>query len=161
MSCLVYLGGGNNSFFLDVSSFDGRDLIRKRGYGVKGERLLHRGEFGRSSVLCFIGARGVLYVYTTEGTFDRSKFLEYCKRFAMNKGTIVKQYPGQYSIWIMDGAKIHCHANITFYLRSLGIIPTFLPAYCPMFNPIEFVFGMVKAKLQKLNGNDQKVNGET
>lgn len=43
--------------FLDEASFDRRDIIRKRGFGAKDERLLHRGEFGRStrsSVLCFI-----------------------------------------------------------------------------------------------------------
>lgn len=147
--------------FLDEASFDGRDMIRKRGYGAKGERLLHRGEFSRSirsSVLCFIGAGGVLNVYETEGTFDRKKFVQYLKRFALDKNSKVKQYPGQHSIWILDGARIHCHENITFYLRSLGIIPIFLPAYCPMFNPIEFLFGMVKRKLQKLNENERKVD---
>lgn len=88
--------------FLDEASFDGKDMIRKRGYGVKGEHLLHRGEFGRSirsSVLCFIGAGGVLNVYKTEGMFDRKKFVEHCRRFALDKQVQVKQYPGQYSVW--------------------------------------------------------------
>lgn len=153
--------GWEQLVFLDEASFDGRDIIRKRGYGVKGQRLLHRGEFGRSirsSIMCFIGAEGLLNVYETEGTFDRNKFVEYSRRFALDKVSKVKQYPGQHSVLIMDGAKIHCHENITFYLRSLGIIPIFLPAYCPMFNPIEFVFGMAKRKLQKLNDSDAKVD---
>lgn len=151
--------GWEQLVFLDEASFDGKDIIRKRGYGVKGKRLLHRGEFGRSvrsSVLCFIGSEGLLNVYETEGTFDRKKYVEYCRRFALDKASKVQQYPGRRSIWIMDGARIHCYENITFYLRSLGIIPIFLPAYCPMFNPIEFLFGMAKRKLQKLNDNEQK-----
>lgn len=147
--------------FLDEVSFDGRDLIRKSGYGRKGERLLYRGEFGssvRSSCLAFIGFEGVLNVYETEGTFDRKKFVEYCRRFALDQQSKVKQYPGQHSVWILDGAKIHCDENIVFYLRSLGIIPIFLPAYCPMYNPIEFVFGIVKRKLQKLNNGQKKLD---
>lgn len=150
-----------NLVFLDEASFDGRDMIRKRGYGAKGERILHRGEFSRSiraSILCFIGVGGVLNVYETEGTFDRAKFVGFLKRFSLDEHSRVKQYPGQHSIWILDGARIHCHENITFYLRSLGIIPIFLPAYCPMYNPIEFLFGMAKKKLQKLNQNEQKVD---
>lgn len=49
----------------------------------------------------------------------------------------------------MDGASIHCDANLVNYLRSLGIIIIFLPAYCPFFNPIEVVFGLVKRRMQR------------
>lgn len=49
----------------------------------------------------------------------------------------------------MDGARIHCDKHIIMYLRSLGILPVFLPAYCPMFNPIEVVFGLAKRDLQR------------
>lgn len=145
--------------FLDEVSFDGRDLLRKKGYGIKGKRLLYRGEFGRSirsSCLCFLGAEGVLNVYETEGTFDRLKFVEFCRRFVLDPQSKVKQYPGRHSVWILDGARIHCDDSFIYYLRSLGIVPIFLPAYCPMFNPIEFVFGMAKAKLRKLNDKEEK-----
>lgn len=40
--------GWEQLVFLDEASFDGRDMIRKKGYGAKGKRLLYRGEFGRS-----------------------------------------------------------------------------------------------------------------
>lgn len=49
----------------------------------------------------------------------------------------------------MDGARIHCDANIIYYLRSIGIVPLFLPAYCPFFNPIEVLFGMVKQRFKR------------
>jgi len=48
----------------------------------------------------------------------------------------------------MDGAKIHLDKNFIYYLRSLGIIVLFLPAYCPFFNPIELVFGFMKRDLE-------------
>lgn len=147
--------------FLDEVSFDGRDMIRKKGYGTKGKRLLYRGEFGRavrSSCLCFLGSEGVINLYETEGTFDRHTFVEYCRRFALDTQSKVAQYPGRHSVWILDGARIHCNDNFVYYLRSLGIVPVFLPAYCPMFNPIEFVFGMVKSNLKKVNTNEEKMD---
>ena len=57
----------------------------------------------------------------------------------------MQQYPGRYSVWILDGASIHCDKYITYFLRSLGIYTIFLPAYCPFFNPIEIIFGNMKS----------------
>ncbi|CAK4468659.1 unnamed protein product, partial [Aphanomyces euteiches] len=66
-------------------------------------------------------------------------------------------YPGRSSVWVLDGASIHCHPDIVFYLRSVGIVPIFLPAYCPFFNPIEYVFGLVKKLLlRKYEENSKK-----
>lgn len=143
-----------NLVFIDEVSFNGRDMIRRKGYGVKGEKLVFRADFSRKariSLLCFLGVHGILNTYVTDGTFTRLKFLECCKRFALEYDSPVKQHPGPNSVFIFDGAKIHCHAKLIEYLRSLGIIPVFLPAYCPFFNPIEFVFGLVKRRLKKTN----------
>ncbi|TPX69901.1 hypothetical protein CcCBS67573_g06700 [Chytriomyces confervae] len=125
-------------------------MLAKRGYGMHGERLVYHGEFThkpRVSLLCFIGIGGLLDTYSTEGTFDRTKFTACCRDFALSGN--VRQYPGQHSVWILDGAQIHCDKNIVYYLRSLGIYPIFLPAYCPFFNPIELVFGLIKGELRK------------
>ena len=58
-------------------------------------------------------------------------------------------YPGRNSVWILDGASIHCDSKIIYYLRSLGIYVLYLPAYCPFFNPIEIMFGVIKSHLQR------------
>lgn len=136
--------------FLDEVSIDNRSLWRNHGYGVVGQKLIFRGEFNRKprvSLLCFMGQKGIVDFYTTQGTFTRRKFFDCCREFALSG--IVKQYPGKHSIWIMDGAKIHCDPYIVMYLRSLGIIPLFLPAYCPFFNPIEVLFGLIKRFITK------------
>lgn len=86
--------------------------------------------------------------FWTEGTFNRVKFFDCCKKFALNN-IHVQRYPGFHSIWIMDGARIHCDPNIIRYLRSIGIIPIFLPPYCPFFNPVEIAFGLMKRFLRK------------
>lgn len=142
--------------FLDEVSFDNRDMLRRRGYAVKGSKLVFRGEFNRKarvSLLCFLGDQGFVDSYVTEGTFDRLKFLGFCREFAREH---CYKHPGRNSIWILDGAAIHCDANIIVYLRSLGIIPIFLPAYCPFFNPIEVVFGLMKSYLKEIYEENSK-----
>jgi hypothetical protein len=89
----------------------------------------------------------MLETFFTEGTFDRYKFIN-CSRKLVQSGKIYP-YPGRHSVWIMDGASIHCDPNIVCYLLSLGIRVIYLPAYCPFFNPIEFVFGVIKSHLQR------------
>lgn len=142
--------GYSNLVFLDEVSIDNQGLLRTKGYGIIGEKLIYRGEFTRKprmSMLAFLGQNGILETYVTEGTFNRLKFFENCKDFALSG--ICQKHPGRNSVWILDGAKIHCHASIIRYLRSLGIIPIFLPAYTPFFNPIEYVFGFVKKHLKR------------
>lgn len=142
--------GYSNLVFLDEVSIDNQGLLRTKGYGIIGEKLIYRGEFTRKprmSMLAFLGQNGILETYVTEGTFNRLKFFENCKDFALSG--ICQKHPGRNSVWILDGAKINCHASIIRYLRSLGIIPIFLPAYTPFFNPIEYVFGFVKKHLKR------------
>lgn len=141
----------SNLVFLDEVSFDNRDMLRRKGYGIVGQKILYRGEFCRKprvSFLCFLGVGGMLDSFWTDGTFNRRNFFECCRKFALTNREVQK-YPGFYSVWILDGARIHCDMNIIRYLRSIGIIPIFLPPYCPFFNPIEIVFGLVKRDLKK------------
>lgn len=140
----------SNLVFLDEVGIDNQGLLRTKGYGIIGEKLIYRGEFSRKprmSMLAFLGQNGILETYVTEGTFNRLKFFAYCKDFALSG--ICQKYPGRNSVWILDGAKIHCHPSIIRYFRSIGIFPIFLPAYTPFFNPIEYMFGYVKKHLKK------------
>ncbi|KAH9113118.1 hypothetical protein AeMF1_012642 [Aphanomyces euteiches] len=141
-----------NVVFLDEVSFDNRGMIRKRGYAVRGKTVAVRGDFERKprvSILSFIGVGGIIDYFNTEGTFDRLEFTRCCQDFVYSRKAAIQQYPGRYSIWIMDGATIHKHPDIVHYLRSVGIVPIFLPAYCPFFNPIEFLFGYMKKAFQR------------
>lgn len=63
-----------NLVFLDEVGFDNKDMMRKRGYALKGQTLIYRSEFVRKpriSLLCFVGVNGMLNCYQTEGTFTR------------------------------------------------------------------------------------------
>lgn len=146
----------SNLVFLDEVSIDSQGLLRTKGYGVVGEKLIYRGEFSRKprmSMLAFLGQHGILETYVTVGTFNRLKFFGDCKDFALSGSC--QKYPGVNSVWILDGAKIHCHPSIVRYLRSIGIIPIFLPAYCPFFNPIEYIFGYAKTHLKRNHAGSQ------
>lgn len=136
--------------FLDEVSFDNRGMLRSRGYALKGTHLVHRGEFvrlPRISLLCFLIQEGLAEGFQTTGTFTRLKFFDCCKKFALSGQ--IQAYPGKGSVWILDGARIHVNKDIIRYLRSIGIIPIFLPPYAPFFNPIELIFGYIKRDLQK------------
>ncbi|KAI3655583.1 hypothetical protein MP638_006148 [Amoeboaphelidium occidentale] len=112
-----------NLVFLDDVSFDNRCMLRRKGFGLKGSRLYYRGEYVRKpriSMLSFIGVGGVLETFQVEGTFDRLTFTDCCKKFAPSGK--VKQYPGDNLVWILDGASIHRDENLTYFIRSLGII---------------------------------------
>ncbi|KAF0706667.1 hypothetical protein AaE_014003 [Aphanomyces astaci] len=142
----------SNLVFLDEVSFDNRGMIRKRGYAIKGKKVAVRGDFQRKprvSILAFIGVGGIIDYFNTEGTFDRVEFTRCCQDLVYSSRAAVQQYPGRNSVWILDGASIHCHPEIVHYLRSVGVVPIFLPAYCPFFNPIEFLFGYVKKAFQR------------
>ncbi|HBT13327.1 MAG TPA: hypothetical protein DEA88_09075, partial [Erwinia persicina] len=142
----------HNLVFLDEVSFDNRGMVRKRGYSLKGHTIAIRGDFQRKprvSILAFIGVSGVLGYYDVQGTFDRVEFVKCCKDFAYSADGNVRQYPGSHSVWILDGASIHRDPEIVHFLRSIGIVPLFLPAYCPFFNPIELLFGYIKKAFQR------------
>ncbi|KAH9137851.1 hypothetical protein AeRB84_017637, partial [Aphanomyces euteiches] len=148
-----------NVVFLDEVAFDNRGKIRRRGYAIRGKKVAVRGDFQRKpriSILAFIGVGGVIDYFNTDGTFDRAEFTRCCQDFVYSTKASVQQYPGRNSVWIMDGATIHRHPEIVHYLRSVGVVPIFLPAYCPFFNPIEFLFGYMKKAFQRhyVEGSD-------
>lgn len=150
-----------NLVFLVEVGFDNKSMLRKKGYETKGQKLNYRSEFirkPRTSLLCYIGVNGILNCYRTEGTFTRKKFVDFCRNFATDHDSQVQQYPGKYSVWILDGAKIHLDKNFIIYLRSLGVIVIFLPAYCPFFNPIELVFCYIKRDLEGIYIENSKVD---
>ena len=67
----------SNLVFLDEVSFDNREMLRKKGYGVVGKKVIFRGDFCRKprvSFLCFLGVGGMNDSFWTDGTFNRLKF---------------------------------------------------------------------------------------
>ncbi|EEY64950.1 uncharacterized protein PITG_22617 [Phytophthora infestans T30-4] len=105
------------------------EVLRKRGYALRGQIRGKLQRIPRVSMLAFIGVNGVIDYYDSRAG--------------------ARPYPRSNSLWILYGASIHCHPEIAHFLRSIGIVPIFLPAYCPFFNPIEYLFGYVKKAFQR------------
>eukprot|EP00734_Pompholyxophrys_sp_LG126_P000155 Pompholyxophrys_sp_v1_NODE_23_length_3902_cov_17.111256.p2 type:complete len:351 gc:universal NODE_23_length_3902_cov_17.111256:17-1069(+) len=137
--------------FIDEMSTDNRAMARKRGWFLQGSRPVFKGCFRRGtrlSLLSFLGVDGLIDTCQTSGTFTRLKFYEFCKRL-LDSGKI-QRFPGRGSVWILDGASIHCDSNMIDYFLSRGIFVFFLPAYAPYYNPIEVIFGLMKRKCREL-----------
>jgi transposase len=144
--------------FWDEVGFDNRDCWRKHGYCLMGLPLQFKAEFTRKpmvSLLCVLGAEGLLQSYHTEGTFDRLTFFGHLQHFVL---TSCHPYPGKNSIIILDGASIHRDENIVNWCRSKGVYVFFLPAYAPIYNPIENFFAMVKRELQRQYSEESKIS---
>jgi transposase len=56
--------------------------------------------------------------------------------------------PGQ--IVILDNLRVHKRVEARAAIEAAGAQVRFLPAYSPDFNPIELVFGRLKAHLRKV-----------
>lgn len=127
--------------FLDEVIVDNCDMLRYRGWFLKGSIPYFSCSFERKeriSILAFLSVSGIIEAYETPGTFNRNIFVQCLRKLVkeskIRKGTVV----------IMDGAKIHLDPNIVYYLRSVGLLVLFLPAYCPFYNTIEIVFAYLK-----------------
>lgn len=60
-----------------------------------------------------------------------------------------KDFYTGFSVWIFDGAKIHCHPLVALVLSVSRNFSDFLPPYKPFFNPVEIIFGLAKKHIQK------------
>eukprot|EP00734_Pompholyxophrys_sp_LG126_P000376 Pompholyxophrys_sp_v1_NODE_144_length_1580_cov_7.482623.p1 type:complete len:373 gc:universal NODE_144_length_1580_cov_7.482623:399-1517(+) len=137
--------------FLDEMSTDNRAMLRKRGWFLKNSAPIYFSLFRRGtrlSILSFLSCNGLIETYQTPGTFTRLVFLD-CVKKLLDSGKIQK-YPGRGSVWIMDGASIHVDQSMIEYCTQRGIHIIFLPAYCPFYNPIEVIFGLVKRRCREL-----------
>jgi len=50
------------------------------------------------------------------------EFTQCCQQFVYSSRGRVRQYPGQNSVWVLDGAAIHRDAEIAYFLRSIGVV---------------------------------------
>jgi transposase len=135
--------------FVDESSKDSRDTLRNRGWSKKGSKCIKLEPHGRGkrlSVLAAMDCSGFFAFDTVEDTFDRQRFHDALVTKVL---PYMNQYPLPRSILILDNAKIHLYPEVYSTVESFGVLLVFLPPYCPMANPIEMGFGLMKRFLSK------------
>jgi transposase len=135
--------------FIDETSKDNRDTMRRYGWSKKGLQANSKIPFSRGkrvSVLAALDVSGFISWETTEGTFNRQAFHEaFCKIVL----PLLNPWPFPRSIVILDNAKIHVYPELIQVVENQGALLIYLPPYSPQINPIEFQFGLLKKYLLK------------
>lgn len=134
--------------FVDETSKDGRDCLRRYARSERGTPAIVRLPFSRGkrlSVVAAVTTDGFLGFDYTDGTFTRQKFHQ---SFVKHILPHLQPWPLPRSIVIMDNAKIHCYPELYDIIHLKGAKLIFLPPYSPQLNPIETCFALLKARLK-------------
>lgn len=137
--------------WVDETGCDKRNLLRKYGYSLRGERavchrMLVRGT--RISTVAAISSTGLVGLHITTGTVNGDVFSDFIK------GTLIPNmlpYDGfnPTSVVIMDNCSVHHVDEVKKLLEDAGIVLIYLPPYSPDFNPIEMAFSYIKQYLKQ------------
>lgn len=137
--------------WVDESGCDRRNSTRKFGYSVRGippvdHRLLVRGT--RYSAIPVMSIAGIHDVYLAEGAVNGDRFGHYIQEYLI-PALLPFNGSNPCSVVIMDNASIH-HVNENVQLiENAQAKVIFLPPYSPDLNPLEPVFGKVKAIMKE------------
>jgi transposase len=133
--------------FLDeTSSFV--NMSRSYGWTPCHERLVDsfpKGKKQRVSLIAAIGLHANLaeHAMLHPESVDKNAFKAYLENVLLPK-----LEPG--TTLIMDNWKVHHGSDITELVETFGCKVFYLPTYSPDFNPIEYLFGKIKAFIKKL-----------
>jgi hypothetical protein len=135
--------------FVDDTSKNGLDSLRRYAWSKRGERAIVRVPFARGervSILAACDVSGFMAWRTTRGTFTRLEFHRAFMECILPK---LNPVPWPLSIVVLDNACIHMYPEFEEAVHSVGAVLLFLPPYCPQFNPIEVMFGQLKRWLAR------------
>ena len=121
------------------------NMVRRYGWGPKGERLVDAAPHGHwctTTLIAGLRASGVVAPLVLDGPLTGRIFRAYVEQFlapALALGDVV----------VMDNLPIHKVAGVREAIRAVGASILYLPAYSPDLNPIEQLFAKLKALLRK------------
>ena len=135
--------------FIDESSKDGRDCLRRYGRSRVNTPAIVNQPFQRGSrvsILAAFDTSGFFAWETTPDTFTRQKFHS---AFIRSICPFLQPWPMPRSIVILDNAKIHMYRELEEVIHKCGAMLLYLPPYSPQLNPIEKGFSLLKQWLTK------------
>ena len=138
-----YMDGGR-FVFLDETSAS-TNMIRLRGWGPRGERLLAATPHGHWRTTTFVAglkASGIVAPFVLDGPMTGDVFRAYVEQMlapALQPGDVV----------VMDNLAAHKVTGVAEAIRAAGASLMYLPPYSPDLNPIEQLFAKLKALLRK------------
>jgi transposase len=120
-------------------------MVRLRGRGLRGERLIGYAPHGHWKTLTFVAGlrqRAMVAPFVLEGAINGPMFLAYVKEClvpTLRRGDFV----------LIDNLPVHKVAGVKDAIEAAGAKLLYLPSYSPDLNPIELAFSKVKAHLRK------------
>ena len=149
--------------FMDETGTDRRDMLRRKGYSLRGQpvvahKLLIRGE--HISVITFMSTAGVLDCIPVRGGVNAEKLYDVLQK-SLLPHVIPFDGTSPHSVIILDNAAIHHVEEIERLLQGVGVLIHFLPPYSPDFNPIELLFSKVKTTIKTLEQQMERSDTET
>jgi transposase len=132
----------------------GTHLAHTRAYGraPRGERAVGRVPRNRgkaTTLLATLTPAGVGPTTTRLGGTTKAAFLAY-----LREAVAPTLKPGQ--IVVLDNLGAHRPAEVRAVVEERGAGLLYLPAYSPDFNPIELVFGTLKAALRRVGARTRE-----
>jgi transposase len=130
--------------FLDETGAS-TNMVRRSGWGPKGERLVDAAPHGHWRTTTFVAglrASGIIAPFVLDGPMTGEAFRAY-----VEQGLAPELEPGD--AVVMDNLRPHKVAGVRQAIRAAGASVLYLPSYCPDFNPIEQLFAKLKELLRK------------
>lgn len=130
--------------FLDETGAS-TNMIRRYGWGPKGERLVDatpHGHWLTTTFVCGLRSSGVIAPLVLDGPMTGEAFLAYAEQFlapALEPGDVV----------VMDNLQAHKVGGVRAAIEAVGASVLYLPPYSPDLNPIEQMFAKLKQGLRK------------
>ena len=113
-----------------------------------GSVCFNRGEtYSLVAALC---STGIIASHAINVAFDFESFWDFIfTRLVPTMNAF--PFPGERSVIVLDNCRIHHNPEMIERLTDVyGVIFAFLPAYSPMYNQIEEVFGELKLYLKRI-----------
>ena len=130
--------------FLDETGAS-TNMIRRHGWGPKGERLVDaapHGHWKTTTLVAGLRATGIVAPLVLDGPMTGEAFRAYVEQFlapALSPGDVV----------VMDNLAAHKVAGVREAIAAAGASILYLPPYSPDLNPIEQMFAKLKALLRR------------
>ncbi len=142
--------------FLDETGAS-TNMVRRYGWGPKGERLVDTNPWGHwktTTLVAGLREDGLIAPMVLDGAMDGPAFRAYVEQVLapeLRQGDVV----------VMDNLPAHKVAGVREAIAAVGAGVLYLPAYSPDLNPIEQVFAKLKGRLRKAGARTRQALWDT
>ena len=128
------------------------NMVRRYGWGPKGDRLVDAAPYGHWRATTFVAglrSTGLIAPLVLDGPMNSTAFRAYVVQFlapTLSPGDVV----------VMDNLAAHKVAGVREAIAAAGASILYLPPYSPDLNPIEQMFAKLKALLRKASARTRE-----